>query len=335
MKKVLLKIVKGIVFVLIFVLLLTLFSGLLIRKDEYTRYREFYSEKDDFDVLFFGSSRMLDAMQPMELWKDYGIKSYNLAQHGETLKRNYWSVENALKYNKPEVIVVDVSLFAGDVIINKESTGEERAYLHNTLDHMPLSITKIKAINDFVEFSERGEYFLPFAMYHNRWSMLTKKDFSMAQAPMKGSEFRTNIQPQQYEPWPTEEKAEIFLPEGLYVDKLIDLCREKDIEPIFICLPVPGAEYYETINSFERYFDEKEVRFINYWREEDLFDYQTDFSDDSHLNKSGALKVTAAMGEYLNENFVFDHSNNVTDEDWNRILEQYLTKKDKVTDNNE
>ncbi len=317
-------IIKIIVFIVIFGVLSSLLTKLLIRKEEYGKYQEFYSEKDRFDVLFFGSSRMLDAVWPMELWKDYGIKSYNMAQHSETLARSYWSVLNAIKYNKPGVIVVDVSLFAGQTYIDKDSSMEDKAYLHNTLDHMPMSIIKIKAINNLCSFSERGEYLFPLALYHSRWSSLTKDDIIPVRSPMKGAEVRDKTEPQQYSPWPTEEKSEVFLSEGLNLDRLIDLCEKNNIEPVFVCLPVPGADYYTTINSFEEYFHERGIPFINYWKDDSLLDYEKDFADDSHLNRSGAIKLSGAIGKYLSDHYSFDHENNKTDDEWNRELKEYM-----------
>lgn len=310
-------------------MLLSVISRIMIRKDEYSRYSEFYKEKDSFDVLFFGSSRMLDAVQPMEIWQRYGIKSYNLAQHSESLGRNYWSVLNAIHYNKPKVIVVDLSLFAGDYYVEQDSSAEKQAYLHNMLDHMPLSLTKIRIINELCDRPLRAEYMFPLALYHSRWSQLTESDFSITQAPDKGSEIRQLISAQNYAEWNTDDEAEVFYPENVNLDKLIDLCREENIELLCICLPVPEAAdygFYTTINSFEKYLASEHVPFINYMKN-NITDYSVYFSDPSHLNVAGAKLISLDLGRYLSDNYSFDHSTNTTDDEWNSVLLNYMAEK--------
>ena len=51
----------------------------------HTFYYDFYQQEQDFDVLFLGTSHVLNAVYPMELWRDYGIVSYNMANHSENI----------------------------------------------------------------------------------------------------------------------------------------------------------------------------------------------------------------------------------------------------------
>lgn len=64
-------ITKATVFILI---LFTCFLGInniVKRKNAYTKTSDFFSQKQDFNVLFFGTSHVLNAVFPMQLWKDY------------------------------------------------------------------------------------------------------------------------------------------------------------------------------------------------------------------------------------------------------------------------
>ena len=70
----------------------------------------FLQEDRDYDVLFFGSSHAVNGIYPMELWKDYGITSYNLSGHGAGLAASYWTMRLATQYHKPRVAVLDVLL---------------------------------------------------------------------------------------------------------------------------------------------------------------------------------------------------------------------------------
>ena len=60
------------------------------RDDSERKYGAFFEEKQDFDVLFLGTSRVLDGVSPMELWRDYGLTGYNLSCYGNTLPVTYW-----------------------------------------------------------------------------------------------------------------------------------------------------------------------------------------------------------------------------------------------------
>ena len=79
MKKIIRSVISLILFAVLLVCSTSAVSDLLRDRVNTSKYDRFYSEKEDFDVLFFGSSRVLDGVAPMQLWKDYGIRSYNMA----------------------------------------------------------------------------------------------------------------------------------------------------------------------------------------------------------------------------------------------------------------
>ncbi len=327
-KSLIAEITKCIAFVLVLCFIIKSASGLLIRKNEYLKYSEFYTEKDQFDVLFFGSSRVLDAIQPMELYKNYGIKSYNMAQHNETVGRSYWSIKNAIKYNKPKVAVVDVSLFAGEIGIDSDSYDTSKAYMHNTLDHMPFSLQKIEAVNALCSKDLRAEYLFPFLLYHSRWNELNSADFNPVTPPRKGAEIRNLIAKQVYEPWHEEDRSDVFFPDGINLDKIIELCKEEDVDLIFTCMPVPEGYFFGMINTMEDYFTQNGVQFVNFGRLPDLFDYEVNFADGGHLNQSGSKLATEEMGRYLTQNYSFSNENRKTDSEWDKVLDRYLKEKE-------
>ena len=71
------------------------------------KYEDFYAQEEDFDVLFLGTSHVINAVYPMELWEDYGIVSYNMAGHGNKMPTTYWVFENALLETTPKLVVID------------------------------------------------------------------------------------------------------------------------------------------------------------------------------------------------------------------------------------
>ena len=59
------------------------------RDDSQRKYGAFFEDQLGFDVLFMGTSRTLDAIQPMELWRDWGVTSYNMGNNSEPLGMTY------------------------------------------------------------------------------------------------------------------------------------------------------------------------------------------------------------------------------------------------------
>ena len=59
------------------VLILVRISGLVERKSAYQKNGDFMEQSEDLDVLFLGTSHVINGVFPMELWKEYGITSYN------------------------------------------------------------------------------------------------------------------------------------------------------------------------------------------------------------------------------------------------------------------
>lgn len=322
--------IKLTVFSILLFILLLYANKILMLKDGTSKYSLFYEENTPFDILFFGSSRVLDAFQPMELWDEYGIKSYNMAQHSEGLARDYWQLKNALEHNTPRLVVMDVSMFYGTYMVSEDDQ-ESRAYLHKQIDHMPMSITKLAAVNDMVPKSICAEYIFPFILYHSRWNQISRSDFISSGDIRLGAEVRSNIMSQEKIPWTDESLAEVFIPESVKLEDILQLCAEKNVAILFICMPCnENAAVFSTLNHFEKYFSEKNVRYLNIAKTEDFLDYNLDFSDESHVNVAGSIKISNYIGEYFAKNFGVKNNDEKTEKRWNNMLADYKVYKEQL-----
>lgn len=90
MKKIVSAIFSFLAVVVLIVWGLGLLSDITERKESKNKFGNFYQQEEDYDVLFLGSSHILNGVFPMELWRDYGIVSYNLSGHGSRAAVNYW-----------------------------------------------------------------------------------------------------------------------------------------------------------------------------------------------------------------------------------------------------
>lgn len=271
------------------------------RDDSERKYGAFFEEKQDFDVLFLGTSRVLDGVSPMELWRDYGLTSYNMGNNSEPLGVTRWVLETALEYHMPRVAVIDVFYVA-------HATDEDWTYSfrHLFYDALPLSRAKIRAVCATQPEDGRLEFLMPFSLYHGRWEeLLSGREERLVECEpyMMGSEMRMSRMPRDNYAF-TDEMTQEELPGHQALREIAALCRARGIEPVFMALPghASGQEQMD-MNSVQRVADELGVPFVNMMRM-DIVDNQTDCYDwQGHLNPDGASKATAFLGVWLKAHY--------------------------------
>ncbi len=152
MKRKLWKIVSCILTICLLAVSLNFLTNLMERKYSITKYQPFFEQEADFDVLFAGSSHVIQSIYPMELWNDYGIVSYNFGGHGNPIPTSYWIIKNAMDYTSPKLIVIDCLMLEYNIKMSKLYS-----QVHDSLDAFPLSATKIKATADLLNDPETLE----------------------------------------------------------------------------------------------------------------------------------------------------------------------------------
>lgn len=315
------RLVGCVVFTIMLVGVLLKVDQIMERKYSYSKYADFYDQKEDFDVLFFGTSHMLNAVFPMELWNDYGIVSYNMANYSETIATNYWQLVNALNYTTPKVVIVDLYALDAQNKYNGSS-------LHNFTDSIPLSILKLRTVADLLPKEMWAEYLFELSLYHSRWEELEKEDILPQKTVEKGAELRYEVEVDSKPVIIEKERYEDNNREGKeYLHKMIDLCKEKGIAIILTYLPYSAPESHQMIaNSGYIIAQENDIPYLNFFYEDLEMNYVTDCADTgSHLNASGAKKVTDYFGSYLRNNYnIPDRREENAYEYWNNDYEEYM-----------
>lgn len=331
MKNVIKNILSAFVVVELIVLGIVYFSDVTERKESREKFAQFYDAEENIDVLFVGSSHVLNGIFPMELWNEYGIVSYNMAGHGNRMILNYWVLMNALEHTSPKLVVLDAYMLS----LEDKLSGLEQ--LHISADSIPYSQTKVDMINDLVEEEDRKSDFLwKFSTYHNRWNELTESDFTCISTPEKGAESRIDVAV------PVEMvyfEADYKTPEedGLgveYACKIIEECQERGIEILITYLPFPeNTGWQGESNRMAEIAKEYNVDFLDYYTLLEQVNLDTDYYDqDSHMNPSGARKVTSYIGNYIMQNYsVEDQRENEVYSSWHEDYEIYTEfKKDNI-----
>ena len=316
-------------------------SNILERKESVVKYGPLMKAEQDYDVLFVGNSHMVNGVFPMELWHDYGIASYNIAGYGNTLPVSYWAMRNAFDYQKPKLMVIDIL----DVGKKNKLTGSS-GDLHKSLDCYPLGITKIQAVMDLIDdpyavdddgnyyVDMKWEYLFPIGKYHSRWNELGQNDFTTQLNRQKGAEAVVAVaKPRDYEiledGYATEEDGWGFA----YLRRMIEECQAMGIEVLLTYLPHPSSEEQQhEANAVRWITEEYGVNFVDLVYMDQVVDYETDLFDSfSHLNPSGAKKVTDFLGRYITEHY--DIPDRRTDEEyqvWHTDYREYVNDKAKA-----
>lgn len=237
MKKKLEILIGCIMTITIFCVGLRWLTELTERKASEYKYQPFYEQEEDFDVLFMGSSHVLNGVFPMELWNDYGIVSYNFGGHGCFLTSSYYLLENALEYTSPELVVIDC------YFLSRTEKMVDMNYQHYSFDSMPLSVNKLEAVYDIIEEGERMDFIWNFSVYHNRWNELTAEDFGSEVTKEKGAEAKYNVAvPEEVVTIGADQKFEGETVNIEYLKKMIETCQSLGIDVLLTYIPFPAAE---------------------------------------------------------------------------------------------
>ena len=226
-------IIGTVCFLLIFALLFQWVSGVLRGRPKvgYTTASFYEAPRRSLDVLFMGSSHMLNAVSPMQLWEERGIPYNNLGVNGQVLPVTYYALKEALRYQKPRVVVLDIYKVVQDSLIDSPGS------LHAALDDMPLwSLPRWQAAFDLLPGEQRAEFILNIIVYHDRWKLVTEEDFLPADTREKGAQTLFTVA-RPYDGWevlPAQETAPPVQIQIDYLEKIIALCEKEGIPLLLV-----------------------------------------------------------------------------------------------------
>lgn len=205
---------------------------------------EYYGEEKDFDVVFIGDCEVYENFVPATLWENYGINAYIRGSAQQLIWQSYYLMEETFQYEKPDVVVFNV-------LSLQYNEPQKEAYNRMTLDGMRWSSSKVDSIRaSMMEDENFIEYVFPILRYHDRWSELEQEDFQYLfrteTVGHNGYYMQVGVQPVEY------------IPEGkilgdysfgenawMYLDKMVALCEENDVELVLIKAPSLYPVWYD------------------------------------------------------------------------------------------
>lgn len=267
------------------------------------------------DVIILGDSESQTGISPMELWQNQGIASYVCGQSGQRAAEAYYMLRKVLERQSPKLVILETDLF-----YHFHDNDTERKY----------------------SLEKTAQHYFPVFKYHNRWKSLSEKDWSMERVCVerdacKGFLFDFGIKPYTGGEYmrKTEESESISQAVTAWVNRIADLCREKEIQLLLVGVPAPKNWDYKRHNGVNAYAEKRGIPYLdlNLSDSELRMDWSRDSKDEGdHLNAFGAIKVSRYLGEYLKTNYELpDRRKDKEYGDWDEDLARYRPAV-KVTD---
>lgn len=306
------KVIQAVAATLIAIFLLVFLEKLLMPKYmteilEGALISEYYQEKTkEHDVIFIGDCEVYENFSPVTLWEKYGINSFIRGSAQQLIWHSYYLLEETLRYEKPEVVVFNVLSMKFDV-------PQKEAYNRMAIDGMPLSISKLKAVQaSMMDDEEFITYLFPILRYHSRWSELSGEDFRymFKRDRVSHNGYLMRVDSKAMTTTPQVKKLPNYRFSETcydYLDKMTALCKENDIELILIKAPTVYPHWYDEWDSqMKEYAAENDLYYINFldYTNEIGIDFSGDTYDGGlHLNLSGAEKMSEYFGRILVEKY--------------------------------
>jgi|GEM_PF-128175 len=324
MKKLIQKAVKILAFLLVLALCYGLMDQVLkIKTDDMVSMVKLRQlPPDTVDVLFVGSSHIGMNIDNQQIYDEFGISSFDLWVGMQPLWNSYYYLKEALRYQKPKVVMVDVFL-----------AGTSAEYSLNTvamknIQYLSMGVDKLKAaLDSFPAWQDAVEAVWGMPFYHERYDELVQDDWNLQygkdelslSAPRQVEGVTTALKMLDYRSitnvTPLTEKNE------RYLRKLIALCKQENIPLVLLASPFEATEEEASrFNTVAQIAEEEGIPFLNFLKtyDEEGIDAASDFYDRGHLNNDGIAKFSHILGQYLTDHYELRDCRTIDGFIWNK-----------------
>ena len=277
--------------------------------DGVTQMEHFYDlQEGTVDVLVLGSSHAFVDVNPAMLYEEFGIASYDLCASMQPMWNTYYYFAEALEYQKPKLVVLDVYRLVEAFPYAKESKIVKNTYGMRF---------KYEAVKESLPEEDKDDILLhmvEFPSYHSRYVDLAPEDFNRSfviSDSYKGAHPVTEVAPMERpELSDITETMEIEPKTMEYFEKILLTAKEQDIPVLLINAPYivqpDDKKVYNTLENYllkQKVYDKVSYVDFNEMYDEMGIDFATDFADHNHLNVNGLPKFNRVLGSYIEANY--------------------------------
>jgi hypothetical protein len=243
----------------------------------------------DFDVIFFGSSRVIHGVNNKKFTSLVGKSSLNMGWAACNPREVYAAVKVYLARNKrPELIFIQLDF-------EHNLTEEDKLAQQDLLKFYNSDI-----INDYYSQETRRMMDIPLMSFVNNrdfgWREILKTCFrNNLYKNIERKDFGYfEIEPAEFISSQNITEDKIIEMKNIWITKIIDTCRAKGIKVILYTAPYFGVNSSEQFDFFKVY----NVPYFNY---SDLLKSQIYFKDYNHTNRIGTDSLTVKLSSDLLE----------------------------------
>lgn len=279
--------------------------------------------EDTFEVIGYGSSHMWRGMDPMEMYKKYGIGAYNYGCNWQHINTTELFIKDSLRTQSPKVILIETYV-VNSVLHDVNMNGE--IYYTRGIPEFEGKRNYLKQC--FGDDKERYlSYYMPLCAFHENWVNLTEESFTGSAGDINfyetmGYVYTEDAVPVTIADPSTFEQEKLKDVSISVLDEITGICKENNIEIIFYTAPWQGEFVYS--DAMKEYAQINGYAYLNLFEymDEIGIDCETDFADEGHLNHSGAVKVADFLGEYIVDHYEVTDMRTVEGNIWEQNLQQ-------------
>ncbi len=296
----------------------------------------FYAEEENsLDIVCVGASSVFAFWEPMKLWKDMGITSYNFATGVLPPQLIQYELEEILKTQSPKLLIIELRPFsiAEDGYYQQKEVANmyHDVPLRNSLDNMRYSANRFKAVLHTVpKDRDRLPYLIDLMKYHSEWDRLLDRQSQLfwnncAHDVTKGFKLVDKYRPLKHVDYSSDIATRPLSEqlEGILTD-LLKYCKEKQLPVLFLVnIYNQKQQDKELYNWMSEIISSYGFPFYNTNDYEQAIgvNFETDYYDNSHTNIFGSEKYMNYMEQYLQANYQFtDHRGESAYASWDEDL---------------
>ena len=299
-----------------------------------SRREQIEEEFEDVDVVFIGGSKVQTAVTPIVLWEESGLLGINIATNSQPPLMTYYLLERFVDELNPSVVVMDLPSIIREADPALKFYNNNYALALQFIGDGEIKDNALKEIADMYPDFDIRSFKYPFYKDHNRWNILSERDFKDVSNYYDfwlGGVNERHIQ----DPLRASEKIEIYQYESEYEFndnsmnvylKAIKQLEEKGIEVILMVPPSVNPKH-DVMMAMHDFAVEHELKLLDYNLSKNFdrvpFEDQIDFYDNSHLSIVGAKAFSKALGNDLREFVEVKEQDQSLEQSLSRYLKEY------------
>ena len=313
---------------------------------KWTSFYKLTDEKTEIDIMLFGNSHLYTGINPKNLSLSIGANSFVFAAPGTSISDSYFGLKEAIKKNKPKLVIIEtygindfnnyefkkgslsdqfISFAARKDLYTKlvstpylfnvdnyfyawSTTIRNHDYLFNNQKQLKKNIELIK--NEGRRNKKEKLYLGRFVRFSTGLKNNILHMYDSLGAPVNGADYSYSKQAESY------------------VNKIVELCKNKKIELMFLTLPMydKHTENYAIWNDkLSEILDKHPHKWLNLQNKPayngfNKVSFEDTYNTNQHMTYKGSLLATNKLVNYIKDSINVKLPNRKEDEEWHNLF---------------